>query len=94
MLHSPGHRHALTADDRDAIEAAVRRSASYATTPMPLTQVDASVALALELYAVAAHHGIDRGSVDGVTSFVHAALDGVRARDRRRVSPADGTVRA
>ncbi|MDO3397017.1 hypothetical protein QWJ41_14920 [Nocardioides sp. SOB44] len=84
MLHSPGQRHALTAADRDVIEASVRRSALYAATPMPPALVDAAVALALELYAVAAHHGIDRGSADGVTSFVHAALDGVRSRHRRR----------
>ncbi|MBM7508717.1 hypothetical protein JOE61_002531 [Nocardioides salarius] len=83
---------ALTTGDRDVIEASVRRSASYAAPPIPPAQVDAAVALALELYAVAAHHGIDRGSADGVTSFVHAALDGVRARDHRRQSPTAASV--
>ena len=82
----------LTTADRDTIEAAVRRTASHDAPPMPPPQVDSAVALALELYAVAAHHGIDRGDADSVTSFVHAALDGVRARDRRRVSLAAGSV--
>lgn len=83
---------ALFPADRDIIEASVRRSASYTATPMPSAQVDSAVALALELYAVAAHHGIGRGDADSVTSFVHAALDGVSARDRRRVSLAAGSV--
>ena len=83
----------LTTADREAVEAAVRRTASYAAPSMPPPQIDSAVALALELYAVAAHHGIDRVSVDDVTSFVNAAIDGIRARDRRRPSPAAGSIK-
>ena len=72
----------LTAGDRAAITAAVRRSAGYADPPMPEEQTAAAVALALDLYAAASAHGIERADADSVTSFPSAALDGIRWRDR------------
>lgn len=46
-------------------------------------QIGAATALAVDLYETAEAYGIDRGTADGVTSFIDAAIDGIRARDRR-----------
>jgi hypothetical protein len=46
-------------------------------------QVDDVAALAVDLYETAARHGIGRADADGVTSFICAAIDGIRMRDRR-----------
>jgi hypothetical protein len=74
----------LSDGDRAAITANVRRSAGYADPPMTEEQTAAAVALALDLYAVAAAHGLERADADSVTSFPSAALDGIRFRDRSR----------
>lgn len=73
-------------DDADLrrIAAAVRRAAGHAVVPMPAEQVDAAVGLAVALYAAALEHGLEPADADGVTSFVHAAIDGVRTVERRR----------
>jgi hypothetical protein len=59
-------------------------------TPLTDDQVGEVVALALELYAVAARHGISRDNADGVTSFSSAALDSIRMRDRHLRSSRGG----
>ena len=87
----------LTAGDRAAITTAVRRSAAaghYVDPPITEEQTAAAVALALDLYAAAAAHGIDRADADGVTDFAHAALDGIRAAARTRGRPAATTEAA
>ncbi len=84
---------ALSAGDRAAIEASLRRAASYSVAPLSAGQLEAAISLATDLYATAARHGLTRADADGVTSFVAATLDGVRARGWRRPSSAcDGTV--
>ena len=73
-------------DDADLrrIAAAVRRAAGHAIVPMPPEQVDAAVRLAAALYAAALEHGLEPADADGVTSFVHASIDGVCVVERRR----------
>jgi len=45
-------------------------------------QIAESTALAIELYETAAAYRVTRGAADGVTSFIDAAIDVIRARDR------------
>jgi hypothetical protein len=71
----------LTAADRSVITRITRtRCDGFGLTEH---QVDDVAALAVDLYDAAARHGIDRADADGVTSFICAAIDGVRMRDRR-----------
>lgn len=46
-------------------------------------QILESAELAIELYELVASYGVDRGTVDGVTSLIDSAIDAIRARDRR-----------
>jgi len=47
-------------------------------------QILDAATLAVDLYETAAAYGIDRGTADAVTSFMDAAIDAIRARDRDR----------
>jgi len=70
--------------DQNAIERNVRHDCAHYDPPLSDAQTDEAVALAVELYAAAAAHGITWPDADGVTSFPLAAIDGIRSRDRRR----------
>jgi hypothetical protein len=47
-------------------------------------EIEEVIALAGALYETAAEHGIDRAAADAVTSFVSAAIDGIRLVGRSR----------
>jgi hypothetical protein len=53
-----------------------------ADTEMTVSQVDQASMLAAALYDTAGRHGVTKSLADGVTSFIDAAIDGIRARDR------------
>lgn len=74
----------LSDADRQRIEAAVRRTALLTDPAMADADLAEAAALAVDLYGAAARHGIEPGDADEVTSFVHAAVSGVRLRERRR----------
>jgi hypothetical protein len=73
----------MLAADREWIRSETSRRCFVYATLMPADQVDAAAALAIDLYETAASYGIDRDAANGVTSFIDAAIDGIRARDRR-----------
>ena len=89
------HYQRLAVDATDAawVEREVRRRSAMwdITFPGEVTRVPAlteaqlveAASLAVDLYATAAAHGIDRDTVGGVTDFLDAAVDGIRSRDRR-----------
>jgi len=54
----------------------------YTQQPCTPDQITDAEDLAIDLYRAAEHHGIDIGLANSVTSFISAAIDGVRARDR------------
>ena len=74
----------LSDDDRTLIDRDTRcRSIETTAPPTSSAQLDQALALAIALYETAAAHGVDKATADGVTSFVDAAVEGIRARDRR-----------
>ena len=78
MTATPG------ADDRTVIDRDTRcRSIETTAPPTTSVQLDQALALAVALYETAAAHGVDKATADGVTSFVDAAVEGIRARDNR-----------
>jgi hypothetical protein len=72
--------------DRDAIVRRIARDCSTYCPPMAPDDVEAATQLALDLYAAAAAHGLGRADADAVTSFISAAIDGIRARARIRTT--------
>jgi hypothetical protein len=72
--------------DREWVEQETRKRSMIWPPNVPAStekQIEESAALAVDLYEVAASYGMDRDQVHGVTSFIDAAIDGIRARDRR-----------
>ena len=77
----------LSAHDRSEIDRDTRcRSIETTAPPTTSAQLDQALALAVALYETAATYGVDKATADGVTSFVDAAVEGIRARDRQPVA--------
>jgi len=82
------HYQRLAADATDAawVEREVHRHSPSLAGGIPAlteAQIVEAAGLASALYEAAAAFGVDRRAVGGVTDFVAAAVDGIRARDRR-----------
>jgi hypothetical protein len=84
------HSDTVTVDGVDAA-VVVRRVDSSAHAIATITRGDvpvtgsqrvAAIALALDLLATAARHGVTRADLDGVTTLAGAAVDAILARDR------------
>jgi hypothetical protein len=71
----------LTDADRVVIARRVRER--YPDPNAAEQQVRDAVNLAVDLYQTAARYGISRPDADAVTSFISAAIDGIRMRDRK-----------
>ena len=80
----------VTPAEVKAIKAEVRRRITDLSADLKIDgqygytedQVMDAQDLAVDLYRAAEHHGIDIGMANALTSFISAAIDGVRARDR------------
>lgn len=71
--------------DRAWVEQETRRRSTEWPPNVPDSteeQMQEATALAIDLYETAASYGLTRDLVHGVTSFIDAAIDGIRARDR------------
>jgi hypothetical protein len=78
----------LSTDDQLWIERETRTRCGRRTMRGPTSewptehQIDRAAALAIDLYATAGGHDISREQVNAVTSFIDAAIDAIRAKDR------------
>jgi len=82
------HYQRLAADATDAawVEREVRRRSAIwppGVAASTEAQIVDAAGLAVALYEAAAAYGVDRRALENVTDFVAAAIDGIRARDRR-----------